>query len=68
MCITGKLYAFDMCVAMPSVFGIRSGCRMVKAFMPGSMAAANKINNYESLVGTEMEVMVGSYSIVIVKS
>lgn len=34
---------------------------MVKAFMPGSMAAANKINNYESLVGTEMEVMVESY-------
>ena len=34
---------------------------MVKAFMPGSMAAANKINNYESLVGTEMEVMIESY-------
>ena len=34
---------------------------MVKAFMPGSMAAANKINNYESLVGNEMEVMVESY-------
>ena len=34
---------------------------MVKAFMPGSMAAANKINNYASLVGTEMEVMVESY-------
>jgi ribosomal protein S1 len=34
---------------------------MVKAFMPGSMAAANKINNYESLVGSEMEVMVESY-------
>lgn len=34
---------------------------MVKAFMPGSMAAANKINDYESLVGAEMEVMVESY-------
>ena len=34
---------------------------MVKAFMPGSMAAANKLNDYESLVGTEMEVMVESY-------
>lgn len=34
---------------------------MVKAFMPGSMAASNKINDYESLVGSEMEVMVESY-------
>lgn len=33
----------------------------VKAFMPGSMAAANKLTNYESLVGTEMEVMVESW-------
>ena len=33
----------------------------VKAFMPGSMAAANKLVNYESLVGTKMEVMVESY-------
>lgn len=34
---------------------------MIKAFMPGSMAAANKLTNYESLVNTEMEVMVESY-------
>lgn len=34
---------------------------MIKAFMPGSMAAANKLNEYESLVGSEMEVMVESY-------
>lgn len=33
----------------------------VKAFMPGSMAAANKLTNYEALVGTSMEVMVESY-------
>ena len=33
----------------------------VKAFMPGSMSAANKLNDYESLVGKEMEVMVESY-------
>ena len=33
----------------------------IKAFMPGSMAAANKLTNYESLVGTSMEVMVESY-------
>lgn len=33
----------------------------VKAFMPGSMAAANKLTNYEALVGTELEVMVESY-------
>ena len=34
---------------------------IIKAFMPGSMAAANKLTDYESLVGTEMEVMVESY-------
>jgi len=34
---------------------------MIKAFMPGSMAAANKLNEYKSLIGTEMEVMVESY-------
>lgn len=33
----------------------------VKAFMPGSMAAANKLTDYESLVGKTMEVMVESY-------
>lgn len=33
----------------------------VKAFMPGSMAAANKLTNYAELVGKEMEVMVESY-------
>lgn len=33
----------------------------VKAFMPGSMAAANKLTNYESLVGQTMEVMVESF-------
>lgn len=33
----------------------------VKAFMPGSMAALNKITDFESLVGTTMEVMVENY-------
>ncbi|WQJ53584.1 MAG: hypothetical protein [Wendovervirus sonii] len=33
----------------------------IQAFMPGSMAAANKITNYEELVGKSMEVMVESY-------
>lgn len=33
----------------------------IKAFMPGSMAAANKLTDYESLVGKEMEVMVESF-------
>jgi len=32
------------------------------AFMPGSMAAANKITDYQSLVGTTLEVMVESYN------
>jgi predicted RNA-binding protein with RPS1 domain len=34
----------------------------LNAFMPGSMAAANKITDYQSLVGTTMEVMVESYN------
>lgn len=33
----------------------------VKAFMPGSMAALNKITDFESLVGKTMEVMVENY-------
>ena len=37
-----------------------SGC--IKAFMPGSMAAANKITDYQSYVGTETIVMVESYN------
>ena len=32
----------------------------VSAFMPGSMAACNKLDDYESLIGKEMEVMVDS--------
>lgn len=33
----------------------------ITAFMPGSMAAANKLTNYEALVGQTMEVMVESH-------
>lgn len=33
----------------------------IKAFMPGSMAAQNRITNFESLLGTQMEVMVENY-------
>jgi len=33
----------------------------ISAFMPGSVAAANKISDYESLVGKTMEVMIESY-------
>lgn len=33
----------------------------IKAFMPGSMAAANKLTDYAALVGQTMEVMVESY-------
>ena len=33
----------------------------VKAFMPGSMAAANKLTDYAALVGQTMEVMVESF-------
>ena len=36
--------------------------KTIKAFMPGSMASNNKIDNYESLVGRTMEVMIESYS------
>lgn len=34
----------------------------LKAFMPGSMAASNRITDYESYVGRKMEVMVESWS------
>lgn len=34
---------------------------VIKAFMPGSMAAANRITDYESMVGQELEVMVESF-------
>lgn len=34
----------------------------LKAFMPGSMAASNRISDYESLVGRKMEVMVESWN------
>ena len=33
----------------------------VKAFMPGSMAAANRVTDFESFVGKKFEVMVESY-------
>lgn len=33
----------------------------IKAFMPGSMAAQNRITNFEALLGTQMEVMVENY-------
>lgn len=33
----------------------------IRAFMPGSMAAANRITDFESLVGTKFEVMVESW-------
>lgn len=33
----------------------------IKAFMPGSMAAANRITDFEALVGKKMEVMVESW-------
>ena len=36
--------------------------KTIKAFMPGSMASNNKIDDYESLVGRTMEVMIESYS------
>lgn len=38
---------------------------IIKAFMPGSMAASNRVTDYESLVGQKMEVMVESYDPVI---
>lgn len=34
----------------------------VKAFMPGSMAASNRISDYDSLIGKTMEVMVESWN------
>jgi predicted RNA-binding protein with RPS1 domain len=34
----------------------------IKAFMPGSMAASNRITDYESLIGRTLEVMVESWS------
>ena len=34
---------------------------VVKAFMPGSMAAKNRVTDYESMVGQSLEVMVESY-------
>lgn len=36
-----------------------SGC--IKAFMPGSMAAINRITDFESLLGKDLEVMVEKY-------
>lgn len=33
----------------------------IKAFMPGSMAAANRVTDFESMVGTKFEVMVESW-------
>lgn len=33
----------------------------VKAFMPGSMSSANRVTDFESMVGTRFEVMVESY-------
>ena len=33
----------------------------VKAFMPGSMAAANRVTDFESMVGKKFEVMIESY-------
>ena len=34
----------------------------VRAFMPGSMAASNRVTDYESFIGREMEVMVESWN------
>jgi small subunit ribosomal protein S1 len=34
----------------------------LRAFMPGSMAASNRITDYESFIGREMEVMVESWN------
>ena len=34
----------------------------IRAFMPGSMASSNKINDYESYVGRKLEVMVESWT------
>lgn len=34
----------------------------IKAFMPGSMAATNKINDYDSYIGKTVEVMVESFT------
>ena len=34
---------------------------IIKAFMPGSMAAKNRVTDYESMVGQKLEVMVESY-------
>lgn len=34
----------------------------VKCFLPGSLAQANKINNYDALVGKTIPVMIDSYS------
>ena len=33
----------------------------LKAFMPGSMAAANRVTDFESMIGTQFEVMVESW-------
>ena len=33
----------------------------LKAFMPGSMAAANRVTDFESMIGTQFEVMVDSW-------
>ena len=33
----------------------------IKAFLPGSLAAANKINNFESYIGKEIYVMIEDY-------
>lgn len=35
---------------------------VVRAFMPGSMAALNKISDYDSFIGKRMEVMIESWS------
>ena len=34
----------------------------VRAFMPGSMAASNRVTDYESFIGRELEVMVESWN------
>ena len=51
-----------------TITGINNGgfvvelCGAVKAFMPGSMAAVNRILDYDSFVGKSLEVMVVSWS------
>lgn len=52
---------------MAKIISINKGGFLVKvadvisAFMPGSMVAANKINNYADYIGKSLEVMVESY-------